>query len=241
MQEAQEGHACLEDVDEDTFVRFAEYIHVGDYNVSSPQVVPVELPKSDSSSQAGENLPEFAAEETLEGHNPIPVEDQWAMWTTGASRNARTRKSQAHALPLFADLVYPYPEELAFPINAVGRKNAGPTEDYSEVFLCHARAYVFAEKYQVTGLKKLVCYKLHQTLHKFTIYAPRVGDIIGLIQYSYRNTPELEHSEEPLRNLLAHYAASNFKQLVQTAEFQELLAEGGAFAKDVSKKVSERL
>lgn len=61
-------------------------------------------------------------------------------------------------------------------------------EDYTEVFLCHARLYVFAEKYDIEPLRKLSKQKIHQTLIGFHLYTERVGDIVVLLRYVYANT-----------------------------------------------------
>jgi hypothetical protein len=48
------------------------------------------------------------------------------------------------------------------------RKNRESCEDYTEVFLRHARLYVFADKYDVDGLKDLSLHMLQRTLAEFT-------------------------------------------------------------------------
>jgi hypothetical protein len=50
------------------------------------------------------------------------------------------------------------------------RKNVEECEDYTNVFLCHARVYVFAEKYDVAKLRALALHKLQQPLEVFQVY-----------------------------------------------------------------------
>ena len=70
------------------------------------------------------------------------------------------------------------------------RSNMHPQENYTEVFLSHARLYVFAEKYDIQPLKKLSRQKLQHTLAIYTLYPERVGDITTLLKYVYVNTAE---------------------------------------------------
>lgn len=121
------------------------------------------------------------------------------------------------------------------------RENREPCEDYTDVFLCHARLYVFADKWDIGPLKQLSLYKLHQTLSVFTLYKKRVGDIVTLIRYSYENTPHLSSTEDPLRSLLIHYATCVVEALVQSPEFKALLEEARELASDLMVKMVDRL
>ena len=50
------------------------------------------------------------------------------------------------------------------------RKKRESCENYTEVFLCHTRLYIFANKYDVGPLKDLSLHKLQRTLTEFTWY-----------------------------------------------------------------------
>lgn len=121
------------------------------------------------------------------------------------------------------------------------RKNRESCEDYTEVFLCHARLYVFADKWGIVPLKQLSLYKLHQTLSDFTLYKERIGDIVALMQYSYDNTPHLSSINDPLRSLVIHYATCVVEDLVQSSEFKALLEEARQLASDLILKMINRL
>lgn len=121
------------------------------------------------------------------------------------------------------------------------RTNCESCEDYTEVFLCHARLYVFAEKYDIAPLKKLSVNRLHQTLSVFNLYKERVGDIVDLMQYSYANTVHRSSFDDPLRSLVIHYAASVVENLVQSSRFKALLEEPGELASDLVVKMIDRL
>ena len=88
----------------------------------------------------------------------------------------------------FIKLQYPLPESTNS--STPPKTNRDSTEDFTEVFLSHARVYVFAEKYDIQPLKALAIHQLHATLAIFTLYSERVGDIAALLRYSYANTAE---------------------------------------------------
>jgi hypothetical protein len=145
-------------------------------------------------------------------------------------------------LPPFADFSLPSVNKVSFPkINdSEAGSDTGLMYDYAEA-LCHVRLYVFAEQYQINGLKDLVRCKLHSALINTTFHPLRVGELVELIQLAYQNTPDLKSKEEPLRNLLTHYAAWNFEELAPMKEFQDLFIAGGTFVNDLCQKVCQRL
>ena len=59
--------------------------------------------------------------------------------------------------------------------------NSHAKQDYTGVFLAHARLYVFANKYGIEPLESLSLHKLHATLKSFTLYRARIGDILKLV------------------------------------------------------------
>ncbi|RSL82138.1 hypothetical protein CEP52_017036 [Fusarium oligoseptatum] len=63
-----------------------------------------------------------------------------------------------------------------------------PEDDFSEVFLSHARLYVVADYYGISALKVLCLRKLHQDLERFTIHEEAIGDIAQLVRFCYEHT-----------------------------------------------------
>ena len=106
------------------------------------------------------------------------------------------------------------------------RKNAESCEDYTEVFLSHARLYVFAEKYDVHELRYVALQKLQRTLAGFSLYKQRTGDISTLARYVYENTAERKAKADELRSLVVHYVACNIETLAKDELFRSLLKEG---------------
>ena len=121
------------------------------------------------------------------------------------------------------------------------RKNRESCEDYAEVFLCHARLYVFADRYDIGPLRDLSLDKLQRTLAEFTLYPERIGDIVNLLRYSYSNTAGRSESVDGLRLLVVHYSACVVEDLSQSNEFQLLLEEVGSLARDLIEQMLQRL
>jgi hypothetical protein len=116
-------------------------------------------------------------------------------------------------------------------------KNCDPGENFTKIFLCHARLYVFADRYQIDSLRTLVLYKLRRTLAAFRLFPERVPDIFELIQFSYTNTRE----GDDIRNLLTDYVVCFIEYLVPHADWGSLLEKAGSFAAEVLTKVLSRL
>lgn len=113
--------------------------------------------------------------------------------------------------------------------------NRTAEEDYTPVFLGHARLYVFAEKYGASTLRALALSKLHRTLTYFTIFKERIGDVIALVRYAYsnENTPDYDSEiVDDLRRLVTQYVVCEFRAFANTEQFCSLLEEGGPFVRD---------
>ena len=122
------------------------------------------------------------------------------------------------------------------------RPNQASNEDYTEVFLSHARVYVFAEEYDIQLLKALALDELHATLQNFNLYPERTGDIISLLRYIYANTGEIVDGVEDIRTVLKHYVGFEMYTLMKDNDFGYLMIEdGGALLGDFLKMVEQRI
>jgi hypothetical protein len=83
--------------------------------------------------------------------------------------------------------------------------NSHVKQDYTGVFLAHARLYVLADKYGIEPLESLSLHKLHATLKRFTLHRARIGDILKLARYAYENGSDYESNK--LRALVSEYIA----------------------------------
>lgn len=114
-------------------------------------------------------------------------------------------------------------------------------QDYHpDVFLLHAKLFVFAEKYDIQPLKMLAIHNLHHLLSHYQLLLHQVSDITNLIHYSYENTHS-SSSDDLLRELLASYVELEMAVLIEAKPFEELLEEGGDFVGDFLKRVKKRI
>ena len=122
------------------------------------------------------------------------------------------------------------------------RPNESEDEDYSEVFLSHARVWAFANMYQIPLLKRLAIEELHAVLAVFHLYSQRCSDIVALLRYLYTENPASCSEEGSKWRLMQHYMAAEMETLVKNEEFQSLIIEnGGPLLRDVMMVVARRL
>lgn len=113
------------------------------------------------------------------------------------------------------------------------RVNEDRCEDFTEVYLSHAKLYVLADKYDIPELRQLCLHYLHATLITFNLYPDSIEDIINLVKYAFKNTVE----RDKLRNLLVQYCACCTKDITKSALFQDLVAECPDFGSDMMKEI----
>ena len=272
MVEAKEGCALLEDIDEQTFVRFSQYAYTGDYVAADPDIlldsstiVTAHFASNDAPSDQVEGdveeatipAPPVVYLEREPASEPVAVDHDW--WSAMNSKKDKKKKKVRHveewrveeavnpdAFALqskkfklwndFKSKAYAISEPAFQP-----RKNRESCEDYTEVFLSHARLYVFADKYDIAPLRDLSLHRLQQTLAMFTPYASRVGDIVDLLRYSYLNTADASGLIDDLRSLVVHYAACMVEDLARSVNFRSLLEEAGSFSGDLFDQMLKRL
>lgn len=252
----------MEDVEESTFIRFSQFAYTGNYIAADPEIL---LDSSTIAWTPSKFAPSIDTDEPLAVADEKPTDSELATSNLGfetelivneepvfmRSGISVKKKGKRFSEPtglgddsrkeklwkLFEETgTYTVPKPSFRP-----RKNRESCEDYTDVFLCHARLYTFAEKYDIAPLKKLAVNRLHQTLSVFNLYKERVGDIVALMRYSYANTVHRSPSDDPLRSLLIHYAACVVENLVPSSEFKALLEEPGELASDLVVKIINRL
>ncbi|KAE8322350.1 hypothetical protein BDV39DRAFT_218654 [Aspergillus sergii] len=162
--------------------------------------------------------PEPAKEPALGGHE-LPYREK-GIW----SRHLRGKFSTVN-FSLAA-------HEMASKKTFAPRGNTQLNEDFTPVFLGHARLYVLADKYGIESLTQLVLEKLRQTLNDFKLSAANVTDIIELVRFTYAHTPRLVTRRNELRTLVMMFIISSIGQIGETESFQELLGDGGDFVVD---------
>ena len=215
MAEAQQGFAVLKEVDEGTFTRFAQWAYSGYYVGAEHEVKPNPSHK--------EHTPDE------EKYGPV--------WSEIDEAKDSIKRDVEGSFTSKFDKYLQSSSSLRLP-----RQNVDAAEDYTNVFLSHARVYVFADQYDVQGLKSSALKELHLALAHYVLYPDRTGDIIALIRYIYSNTAESVSGVEDLRSVLKEYMSCEMDTLMKDSAFKELMFEdGGALLGDFMKAVEERI
>jgi hypothetical protein len=115
------------------------------------------------------------------------------------------------------------------------KSNSSADQDFTPVFLAHARLYTFADMRLIYPLRSLALDKLHKTLTGFQLYNQRVGDIVKLARYAYDHGSDrsTEGTVNSLRQLVVEYMACEVETVGKHEDFKAFLEEGGEFATDL--------
>ncbi|KIW89627.1 uncharacterized protein Z519_09783 [Cladophialophora bantiana CBS 173.52] len=223
MAEAKRCYAVLEDIDEDTFVRVVQFAYTGDYAVAEP-----DTPVENSSNHLDHAEPAPAVYEYLPEEEPSNA-------VLPAEPDERTRGERAW--DFFQSAAYkketqPWQPEV----------NQDSRQDYTPVFLCHAKLYIFSDKYNIEPLQELVLQKLRLTLSRFILHPQRVNDVVELLKYTYANTASRDVKDDKLRDLVSDYLVCHIEKIVYDVEFINMLGkEGDGREGDVAKDLLPKL
>ena len=246
MVEAQEGFAVLEEVDKGTFERFIEWAYNGYYTAADFELKATSPASPDSSSKEQCETTEWIQDPPPAIPSPKEVEpftEERTDWGWGDLKKSKKGKKAKTGHELKASFIrreYAVRREIiSLPPT---RANRGANEDYTEVFLSHARLYVFADKYDILPLKTLALEELHNTLAIYTLYPVRTGDVIALLRYVYANSVESARGGDELRKMLRDYVGYEMKTLMKDGDFNDLMIEdGGPLLSDFIKMVAKRI
>jgi hypothetical protein len=264
MREAGEKLAKLPYVEKEDFVRLCEFAYRGRYTIPAAVRKPANDGKKDtpaSSTRRPLTLGEVDTEVLIAEIEERDVAEQQRVKEyekqekeklateerTRDSRNYRTfTRFVENQLPLAQRFVRrqyifgtPFRTEIKEGCKVKG--NTHELEDFTPIFLAHAKIYTLAGFFMIRGLEDLALENLRATLETFRIHKTRVGDVIELVRYTYENTRDRdEDNEQPddLRQLVLEYAALNYT-LIDTADFYALLEKGGQFVVDLLKLMSK--
>ncbi|KAL8794442.1 MAG: hypothetical protein Q9195_003029 [Heterodermia aff. obscurata] len=262
MVEAKQGFATLEDVDLNTFLRFVQWLYHGYYDPASPQNLAASAKNQapDEIVQQGQTNLDQGLDDFVDTTNDHSLEEaapavfgtvQPVVWGFSGSSQSRIIKKNKKPYSEHSNSWGPSLKESFirrdYKIRNIKnsppqpRPNSTRQEDYSEVFLGHARLYVFADKYDIQTLKQLAIEELHATLAVYTLYKEGTGDIVALLRYVYANTAEYKSGVEDLRTLLTQYMEVEMNTLIKDNKLQELMLEdGGPLLADVMKVMKKR-
>jgi hypothetical protein len=250
MMEAETGVVRFENMDENTFVTLLQFAYSGDY-----------VPPPYERAGGTNTIKEVNTFEALVVGTPVSIQDsvkncarvkndecsdEWSGWTSSSKKTKSpspnlelSKKDVARREFITREYSYPtYNNDQYKP-----RPNKSPDENYTNVFIGHARLYAFAEKYGIEALRMLTLQKLQGTLMKFKLYKSRIRDIVELLRFSYsnENTPDRERGIDQLRELVTRYTVCEAEALMESEEYLTFLEEGGPFVRDMSLMLLKRL
>ena len=212
MMEAHQGKATLEDVDLDTFLRFVQWLYHGYYDVGGP----LQLRQPNDVRSLNDATYSNTSPMLVHSHM-FRTDDSAAVERSIFDNDSKLEKNISRAQ---------YRVRKAKKNSSQPRPNNHHEEDYSEVFLGHARLYVFADKYDIEDLKVLAREELHATLAVvFTMYRQRTSDIVALLRYVYANTAETKSGVEDLRSLMTGYIGAEIETLIKDKDLEALMSE----------------
>ena len=86
----------------------------------------------------------------------------------------------------------------------------------TDIFLCHAQLYVFADRWGIAELKETAIKELHATLAVFTLWPQRIVDVAALIKFFFDQSRVRAHGVESgtsLRALMRDYIGCEMETL----------------------------
>ena len=232
------------DVDQETFVRFAQFAYTGDYSV------PKMIVNGQFHQQKQCEKPKEVKNELWSVPEPPPFESSWGKKDKKKSKSAQfsfgetSRSAQTTDSTIFdKSHVYSLRQPRSkFADSCDPEIIDGPEENnITEALLSHTMLYILAEKWGIDSLKMLTLFKLHQTLSMLVIDSPKVPHIMELVRHGYAGTPDLETGIDDLRDLLCQYVAANVKVMSEHEDFLASIQDGGTFVRDLWKRVLPRV
>jgi hypothetical protein len=235
MSEGSASQAKWEDVDIKTFVRFTQFVYIGDYSIPRMIVRPSEQPPSGT-----------IVDEATPPLDEPQESESWGSFAT-RSKKAKKRSYPASAPTLvrtFSSLRFPLLKPRSnFEDTCEPAVSDGPSENIGEVLLSHSSLYILADKWGIDSLKRLTLSKIYKTLTMIRLDLPKLDQIIDFVRYVYSNerTPDLENEMDELRELICLYLAAYAELTTRHTAFMALMEEGGPLARDLWKLVAPRI
>lgn len=216
MKEANDRCVVWPDVDSDTFIRFSQYAYTGDYQAAPRQTrdhTTIGEPSPTGSNFPSQKITRIKKKKPSmfgpEDLTPLNDKDLWAQFKKLYPDAATDQEAETNA----------------------------PEDDFSVIFLSHARLYVFADCYDISALKVLCLRKLQQILVKFTVHEEAIDDIIRLVRFCYENTLE----SDEMRGLVDMYTACKAVELWRSQLFQRLVMDTSEYAWGFISEILKRV
>ena len=225
LSEAQQGFAVLDDVDEATFVAFIRWTYSKDYPAREHTI--------DHDHEKATTVAPAAGDDWDGGWGSFGKKDK--------KKKKKTTEPAVKGFLRESFISQQRNTDLSPYTVTPARANKGPEEKYEEVFMGHARMYVFAEKYDIQPLKKLALQKLQHQLAIHTLYIERVGEVLTLLRYVYANTSGSTDDTDDIRTMVVHYIGIEMGNLYKDGEIKDFMQEEGEFLGDFLKMFALRI
>ncbi|KAG6078062.1 hypothetical protein E4U16_001688 [Claviceps sp. LM84 group G4] len=215
--EGRKGKVVLRNDDVETFSAFAQFIYTGYYHLSFDMSAPDSKTESHGKGNPGNNVGQFRRP-----HNGL-----WRRFIQRNHYEDYENLSDSYLIAPYGATKFEI-DDSDVPFLNVDHMD----KDYSELFISHARIFVFAQCYGVEALMDLSMQRLHETLCGFSLSTERINDVLALIRYCYEQ-PGLER----LKKMVAMYSAAVVNSDIQDLvieDFEDLLKERGDFAADMA-------
>ncbi|KAG6078060.1 hypothetical protein E4U16_001690 [Claviceps sp. LM84 group G4] len=217
--EGQKGYVLLRDDDVRTVSAFAQYLYTGTYRL------PLDIPAPNGRDELyGKANYEDKARQWRRPRNSL-----WRRFIQSEEYQNEAYSSDSYMNPYEASCkTWLETDDIDEPCFNTGNMD----KDYSELFISHAKIFIFAQFYDVEALMRLSMRRLHRALCGFGLSRERIGDVLALIRYCYDRP-----GPEKLKKMVAMYSAAIVNSQVSdvVAEcFPGLLRERGDFAADMA-------
>ncbi|RAK98723.1 uncharacterized protein BO80DRAFT_503765 [Aspergillus ibericus CBS 121593] len=220
-----DGEIDWTDFDEQTIDCVLNFLYTGDYQAGRI----TQRPGEQSQQRATEESEEIEKDKEIHASRQQLKEYELAY-----------RSIHEPLSPIESCLDYHLPFEDS-PVKAVTLCQETLYEDIPNELLLHAKVYLFAHRYLLDDLADLSLRYLQQALinlpKKQPDFPQQLADAVCLI---YTETATSELQENPGRKLLSQFVALKYTGLYND-RLEKLLAEGGPFTIDVSRKLARRL
>lgn len=198
MSESESRCANIPDLEVEDFVRFCEYAYRGDYSVpqyhvreSSTANGTLSPPRSQSVEDDVTASPPNEAEDFIFDEPPneaIPADDGWAPIVPKKKKETKKEACKRCKSSTSSRILRKKWQNREFEGYQTAKNevleqcvpvgNTSGNQDFTPVFLSHARLYRFAGQKLVGPLQALTLHKLHCTLKDFKLFVNRIDDVL---------------------------------------------------------------
>lgn len=273
-KESRDREVVLDDIDEDTFVRFCQFIYCGDYSVPSLVSVVEPCTSLGRSPRQDDAKPDCGPKSRPVIEKPCPgeaqdqsvsalprISEQLAIHCCQVDRKGplletfrRRCKGFFHSQNQVAGITstqttsIPPDSKLArlrLEFHKAARPdgtfkppyNTHPQQSLSQILLCHARLYIFSDRYDCAVLRTLILARLRLTLAAFQIFKERVEDFLSLVTYVYETTTD----KDEIRGVLVDFGLCIVPALAEHPLWKGFYDTTPEYCRDLHSKMKQAL